>query len=76
MGHSYTAAMGGFLSEHFAAQSVDVSEKLTDEEVLKNPQYVLVMDRVSGVVKTEFIPPTIRIALKSLYQTAVGSRGM
>jgi hypothetical protein len=36
---------------------------------------VLVMDRISGKVAQEFIPASIKVALRALYRTSVGSAG-
>eukprot|EP00698_Gefionella_okellyi_P005483 TRINITY_DN15013_c0_g1_i1.p1 TRINITY_DN15013_c0_g1~~TRINITY_DN15013_c0_g1_i1.p1 ORF type:complete len:652 (+),score=158.48 TRINITY_DN15013_c0_g1_i1:195-1958(+) len=67
--------MGGFLSEEFASQhTANTGAAKSDEEVLRNPEFVLVMDRKTGKVEQEFIPTTIRMALRSLYQTSIGSK--
>jgi len=36
---------------------------------------VLVMDRITGKVNQEFIPTSIRVALRGLYRTGFGSKG-
>jgi len=72
--------MGGFLSEKYASKKATkswyarVSSKQADE-ICSNPEQVLVMNRTTGEVNEEFIPPTIRMALRTLYQSALGSKG-
>lgn len=71
--------MGGFLSEEYASKKAGKSwfarlgTKQTDD-ICSNPEQVQVMDRQTGTVTEEFIPPTIRMALRTLYQSALGSK--
>jgi hypothetical protein len=64
--------MGAFVSEEHASRNVHATGA---PDVRQDPEYVLVMDRVSGRVQEEFVPPTIRMALRSLYATAAGRFG-
>eukprot|EP00698_Gefionella_okellyi_P005094 TRINITY_DN1467_c0_g1_i1.p1 TRINITY_DN1467_c0_g1~~TRINITY_DN1467_c0_g1_i1.p1 ORF type:complete len:617 (-),score=136.05 TRINITY_DN1467_c0_g1_i1:1302-3110(-) len=72
--------MGGFLSEEFASRSASKSwfarlgRPKSSDDICSNPEVVIVMDRRTGKVQEEFIPPTIRMALRSLYQSAIGSK--
>lgn len=60
-----------FLMEQFAAQKVRSSAPVSPFE---NPRFVLVMDRQTGIVAEEFIPPSVRTALRALYQSRFGRK--